>query len=137
MMSESSPARRGALAYAAATLVGAGAAVALIGATPERVWGISAAWLIQAVAFWRLDEALASRRDATRAWIAGIAVRAGGLGVAAVLVVTGYAGRELAVAYGIAMLVLLLAEAGWLARDLSRTAARGASEELDRTHSTG
>jgi len=134
----SDPARRsGAPGYAVVTLLGAGLAVALTGGAPERTWGIFAAWLIQAVAFWRLDGALSERRDATRVWIAGIALRAGGLGVAALLVVTGWAGRDLVVAYGIAMLALLLAEGGWLARDLSRTAGRGASAELDRTHSTG
>lgn len=133
---EASP-RGGALAYSVLTLVAAGVAVALIGGTPERRLGIAAAWLIQAVAFRRLDGALAARRDATRAWVTGIALRAGGLGVAALLVVAGRASADLPVAYGIAMLVLLLAEAGWLARDLSRTAGRGASEELDRTHSTG
>lgn len=129
--------RGGALAYSVLTLLAAGVAAALIGDPVERALGIAGAWLIQTVAFWRLDEALAARRDATRAWVAGIALRAGGLGIAALLVVTGRASPDLAVAYGVAMLALLLAEAGWLARDLSRTAGRGASEELDRTRSTG
>jgi len=138
MGSDSSPpSRPGALAYAVVTLVGAGVAVALAGGPVERAWGISVAWLVQAAAFWRLDGALAGGRDATRAWLGGIAVRAGGLGVTGALALMDRARADLPVAYGITMLVLLLAEAGWLARGLSRTAGRGASEELDRTHSTG
>lgn len=136
----SDPARsrpRRALGYAIVTLVGAGVAVALVGGPAERAWGIWMAWVIQAAAFWRLDAALAGRRDATRAWVGGMAVRAGGLVVTGALAMMDRASTDLPVAYGITMLVLLLAEAGWLARDLSRTARRGASEELDRTRSTG
>lgn len=127
----------GALGYALVTLVAAGVATAAVGGGAERAWGIAAAWTLQAAVFWRLDRALAERRDATKAWLGGIAVRAGGLGVTAALTLTDRAGADLPVAYGITMLVLLLAEAGWLARGLASAARSGVGEELDRTHSTG
>lgn len=133
-------AERGTLAYGVVTLLGAGVAVVLLGGTPGTTWGIFTAWLIQLVAFWRLDLALSEPRDATRAWLGGIAARLGGLGIAAALAVTGRATEELPIAYAVAMLALLLAEAGWLAVRLPRSGSavgRGSEDDMDRTHPAG
>lgn len=129
----------GAPMYALVTLVVASTA-AVVSGGGERVWGIAVAWAIQIAAIWPLGRALSAGRDATRAWLGGIALRVGGLVMTGGLAVAEAATADLPVTYGISMLVLLLAEAAWLALGLGRrgageTASR--SQELDRTRKTG
>lgn len=79
--------------------------------------GAVAALVIQLVSFWRLVAALDAGASATRVWLAGIAARAGGLGLAIVAGrLWGAGGERVPLAYGSALLVLLLLEAAWLAR---------------------
>ena len=125
--------------YALVSLVLAAVAAGVSG-SGERVWGIATAWAIQVAAIWPLDEALAAGRDATRAWLGGIALRVGGLIVTGGLTVANAATSELPVTYGVSMVVLLLAEAAWLARGLGVRGAgetAGQNEELDGTRKTG
>ena len=78
--------------------------------------GCGVAWVVQAGAFWLLAGVLQEGGPVARIWIAGIAARLG-VGVLVWLLV-GLAGaptRELMVAYGLALVVFLLLEAGWLA----------------------
>ncbi len=127
--------------YGFLTLAAVAVAVALTGGNPERAWGLMAAWVVQAVAFWRLDRALTEGRDARKAWVAGMAARSGGLIVVGGLAFGGVAGNDLPVAYGIGMLVLLLTEAGWLAIGPHKWApvavGTGAENDTNRTRSTG
>ncbi len=133
------PWTQGAAMYALLSLSAAAVAAAMSGGG-ERVWGISAAWAIQVAAIWPLDQALTAGRDATRAWLGGIALRLGGLIVTGGLTVAGAATSDLPVTYGVSMLVLLLAEAAWLTRRLGGQRAgeiAGRNEELDGTRKTG
>ncbi len=106
--------------YALATLGLAVAAAAWL-RDGERTWGIAAAWLIQVVAVWPLNRALLAGRRATRPWLGGIGLRMGGLVVTGGLAWTGSATRDLPIAYGLAMLVLLWTEALWLALARAKT----------------
>ena len=122
--------------YALVTLGLAGSAAALFGG--ERAWGILAAWVIQVAASGPLDRALAAGRKATKPWLGGIALRAGGLVVTAALAWSGAATSALPVAYAIAMLVLLWGEALRLTRALRRARETGGNEnELDTEPRTG
>ena len=128
--------------YALVTLLAAAAALAIMGdADADRIWGVASAWTVQALAFWRLDRALGRRTDARGVWIAGILARGGGLLLTAALALGGAATANLPIAYGLAMVILLLVEAGWLAlRPQPRTtgpAGTGDVNEIDGTHSTG
>ena len=118
--------------YALATLGLAAVAVAWM-QDGERAWGIAAAWLIQVVAVWPLNRALLEGRLAIRPWLAGIGLRMGGLVVTGGLAWTGSATSDLPIAYGLAMLVLLLTEALWLA--LARTKTN--EDQLDTERTTG
>ena len=113
----------GLLLYGAATLALAGTAALLAGGQ-ERALGIAAAWSIQLAAVWPLGRALASGRRLTKAWLGGLALRAGGFVVTAALSWTGVASRDLPAAYGLAMVALLIAEACWLLRESRRPSAR-------------
>jgi len=108
------------MGYAVATLVLAGVAVAATGGDPEIAGGIVVAWAIQVAAVRPLAAALEARRDATRAWLGGLAARVGGLIATGTVAVVGTTSSRLPVAYGIAIVVLLLTEAGWLYRRLTR-----------------
>jgi len=126
--------------YAAVTLVLTVAAI--LGASfvgrREAMWGIGAAWGTQAVAFQRLMGALGAGRRATGAWLGGIGARFGMLALLGGIAYVGGAGNDLPIAYGIAMLVLLLMEAGWLMRMRpDGVAPDGDTNETDRTRSTG
>ena len=92
--------RRKTWSYALASLVATGVGVAAAGGGSEPAAGALGAWAIQAVSF----------------WAGGIVARMGGLIVTGGLAVAGPAGAGLPIAYGIAMLGLLLLEAAWLAR---------------------
>jgi hypothetical protein len=136
---------REAAGYALATLVLAGAGVALFGGDREVLAGVMAAWVLQAAAFVPLWGALSAGRPAARAWVGGLLLRAGGLIVTAALALGGRAGSDLPLSYGLAMTVLLICEAGWLAlragspSSFERSSAgSGPGEDpIDRTRSTG
>ncbi|WP_420464304.1 hypothetical protein [Candidatus Palauibacter sp.] len=128
---------RGRLMYALATLGLATVAAALAGGG-ERAWGIATAWVIQVAAMGPLDRALVAGRKATKPWLGGIALRAGGLIVTAGLAWSGAATPDLPIAYAIAVLVLLWGEAIRLTRGLRRAGeAGGRTDELDRERKTG
>lgn len=92
--------------------------------------GATAAWAIQAVAFWKLVGALDAGREVLRSWIAGIGARAGGLVLALVAgSITALPSADLALAYGAEALLLLLLEAAWLA--LRRRPAVGGRRRTD------
>ena len=80
------------------------------------ILGVTTAWVVQAVAFWMLHRALATRQRVIPIWVAGMVSRAGAI---AVLWVAARAGqmssRDLLVSYVIAILVFLVLEAAWLA----------------------
>ena len=128
---------RGRLVYALVTLALAAVAAALAGGG-ERAWGIGAAWGIQVAANGPLDRALVAGRKAMKPWLGGMALRGGGLIVAAGLAWSGAATPDLPIAYAIAMLVLLWGEAIRLTRALRRAReAGGATNELDTERKTG
>lgn len=78
--------------------------------------GVATAWLIQAVAFWMLHRALATRRRVIPVWVAGMVSRAGAIAVLWVAAVAGQlSSRDLLISYVIAILVFLILEAAWLA----------------------
>ncbi|MDH3733696.1 MAG: hypothetical protein OEU54_09190 [Gemmatimonadota bacterium] len=129
-------------AYALATLIALGAGVALTGGDRPIAAGMFVAWMLQLVAFRPLLAALDAGRDTTRSWLGGLALRAGGLVATGGLTVAGAASPNLPIAYGMTMLVLLLVEAGWLYRRLSRpvgaeTDAPGREHGIERTSTTG
>jgi len=132
---------RAAIGYALSTLVATVVMIGVVGGTPERVGGALVAWVIQSQAYWRLSQTLGARRDARRVWVGGMAARGLGLLVCGGLALTGLVGNDLPVAYGVSMLVLLLAEALWLARTdpsgVGVSASVGPNDEIYRTPSTG
>ena len=132
---------RGPIGYSLAMLLGSAAVIGIAGGTAWRIGGILSAWAVQSLAFWRLSEALQARRDARTIWVGGITARGLGLVVCGGMALAGRASDDLPVAYGITMLVLLLAEVVWLARTAPQwvdvSTKLGAKNELDRTHSTG
>lgn len=73
------------------------------------------AWGLQVVAFAVLENRLRRGRDATRAWIAGVAARAATLLAVLTASVIGLVPREMAVAYGLGLTMLIMLEAAWLA----------------------
>ena len=109
---------RSALVYGIVTLILTVVAIGSSGLDWELSLGITVAWIIQATAFWRLDCALSSGRNAMRAWLGGMGARFGGLVFVGGLTLVGATSADVPIAYGISMLLLLLAEAGWLVRRL-------------------
>jgi len=106
--------------YLGVTLAVAGAAsvAAITGGYPALpvVLGAGTAWIVQAVSFWLLAGRLATGDPVTRIWITGIAGRFGtGILVWALAALAGAPTRVLMIAYGMALVVFLLLEAGWLA----------------------
>jgi len=133
---------RGWLAYAVSTLIAMGAVVAAAGGDPEIAAGAGSAWMIQVLALLPLGGALEARRDATRAWLGGLAARAAGLIATGTLAVADATSPRLPVSYGVAMVALLMAEAGWLYRKLPRPDrgeddAAGTEHRLEGTRTTG
>ncbi len=110
--------RPGGYAVASLVLCLAGAAVVtrLDALTPgTAIVGALAAWAIQAIAVWRVVEALDEGRSVLRPWATGIGARVGGLAAAFVAsFLSESVGEGLALAYGGALLILLLLEAVWL-----------------------
>jgi len=82
--------------------------------------GVVAGWAIQVGAVIPLAAALEKGRPLVGAWITGMACRAGALAVAGGLTLVGLVPRTAVAAAGIALVVLLLAEAGWLMVELGR-----------------
>lgn len=81
------------------------------------VAGLGTAWALQAVSFWKLAGELSRGRNATRAWVGGMALRLGGLGLLAVAAgPAGWARVDLVLSYAVALLVYLPLEALWLWR---------------------
>ncbi|MFV1986253.1 MAG: hypothetical protein ACC682_03180 [Gemmatimonadota bacterium] len=129
---------RGFIAYAISTLALVGAATVIVGGTREVGLGMFTAWVIQLVAFRPLARALSEQRDARSAWLGGLAIRGAGLIGTGGLAVAGRFESDLPVSYGTTMMVLLLAEAGWLFRRLPRaggfaTGAAGTDDGIERT----
>lgn len=115
-----------ALAALGLVAIGLGLAVRRPGVDASAITtGALAAWMVQVASFWRLVTTLAAGRNALRVWIGGIAVRLGGLVVAAVAAASTSVGDELPLAYGVTLVVLLLAEAAWLSRHRWQTASGG------------
>lgn len=77
--------------------------------------GLLIAWGLQVAAFAGLEHRLSRGRDATRAWIAGMAARAATLLAVLPASVLGLVPREAAVAYGFGLTMLIILEAAWLA----------------------
>lgn len=67
------------------------------------------------MAFAGLERRLSTGRDATRAWIVGLAARAASLVAVLSGSVLGLVPREPAVAYGLGLTMLIILEAAWLA----------------------
>lgn len=113
------PFTRGAYLGAALAITALGAGIgASLGFGAAQVWGgCLGAWAVQAGSFWVLWDRLRGREEATAAWVAGMAARLGGLGALAGLHYwTRLELRDAAVAYASTLMVLLWAEALWLAR---------------------
>lgn len=95
------------------------------------------AWAIQTGTFWPLWSRVRGGERALHVWVAGIGARAAGLGAAAALAwLAGLAVEPAAVAYGLTVMVLLWAEAYWLARSTTGGAdggAGGARSPAERT----
>lgn len=122
------PWSRSAYVAATAALAGSGAAAAValeLGRPAAVLVGVGTAWALQAPSFWRLAAALEEGGPVTRTWVAGMAVRLGGLAVLAVAGSRPELPRaDLLLAYVSAVLVLLGLEAVWLR-------ARGPAQERD------
>jgi len=96
----------------------AGSVAAIVGghAAVPVVLGAGAAWIVQAASFWLLAGGLERGDRITRVWVTGIAGRFGaGILVWALAALAGAPTRVLMIAYGMALVVFLLLEAGWLA----------------------
>lgn len=120
--------------YAATGLVAAGVgamAVSWRWSAVGAAWlGGLLAWAIQTGAFWPLWARLRAGERALHVWVAGIGARVAGLGAAAALAwAAGLAVEPAAAAYGLTVIVLLLAEAVWLARSGIGSAGGGARND--------
>jgi len=131
----------GSAAYGIATGVAAAIAVAAAGGDLEISAGVLVAWSLQWPALGALASALDEGRDATRAWLGGLASRALGLAATVGLMLAGRAGESLPIAYGAAMWAFLMAEAAWLYRRLPerprRTTASPAEDAMERGRTVG
>lgn len=132
----------GFVTYLAVTLLAAVATVFATGGAPGLAAGIALAWVVQAVAFWRLELALEQGRNATAAWLGGTGARLAALIAVGSASLIGVVDTDVVVAYGVAMVVLLLLEAGWLYRRLSWPEAvtnggTGVESGIEGTHGTG
>ncbi len=132
----------GFVTYLAVTLLGAVAAVFATRGALDPAMGIALAWVVQAVAFWRLEVAFDDGRNATAAWLGGMAARLAALIAVGSASFIGVVDTAVVVAYGVTMVVLLLLEAGWLFRRLSwpetvKTGGTGVESGIEGTHGTG
>lgn len=76
---------------------------------------LSLAWLVQVGAFTLLMRRLGGGRDATGAWVVGIAARGGALFTAWVAAAAGLVSRPSAAVFGLGLTMLIILEAVWLA----------------------
>lgn len=113
----------------------AGLAVAALGSVAASlrwdagasIWfGSLLAWAIQTGTFWPLWARVRGGERALHVWVAGVTVRAAGLGAAAAVAwLTALEVEAAAVAYGLTVIVLLWAEVYWLARSTTGTTDEG------------
>ncbi len=99
-------------------LVALSTAAAVVGGRFGLAVGIGAgfAWIVQAASFWFLAGRLEDGQPVMRVWVTGIATRFGaGVLLWLLAVLAGAPTRELMMAYGLALAVFLIVEAGWLA----------------------
>ena len=84
--------------------------------------GVLGAWIVQSILAVLLLAALRGGRNATRIWVAGMAVRGAALaGLWLVDALTGRPGRVTVLAFAFTMIVLVLLEAVWLAGTTTRS----------------
>lgn len=102
-----------------------GAAWALAGAMgqePDVVLGVLSAGILQALLFWRLAGLLSGGRDATGAWVGGIALRFGAFAVVSGLALgTTMLSRAFGLGFAFGLIGFVLLEALWLAVASRRT----------------
>lgn len=99
-------------------IAAAGVVAATAGGHPRlpAMFGAGSAWVVQAISFWALAGGLQRGENIARVWIAGIAGRFGaGVLIWGLAALAGAPTRTLMIAYGMALVVFLLLEAGWLA----------------------
>lgn len=93
--------------------------------------GVGTAWLVQACSFWLLAGGLESAESIARVWVTGMASRFGvGVLVWGLATLAGAPTRAMMIAYGMALVLFLLLEAGWLAV----TTADRTVRDIDREH---
>lgn len=110
--------KRAGYLWATLALAAAGVIAAIIGGRPALAVaiGVGIAWTVQAGSFWLLATGLERGESITRVWAAGMAARFGiGILVWVLAILAGTPTRALMIAYGMALVVFLLLEAGWLA----------------------
>ena len=110
--------RRAGYLWVTLALAAGGVIAAIVGGHPAAQVAIGAgtAWGVQAGSFWLLATGLERGESITRVWAAGMAARFGvGILVWGLAVLVGTPTRALMIAYGMALVVFLLLEAGWLA----------------------
>ncbi|MGB5676043.1 MAG: hypothetical protein WBO43_16050 [Gemmatimonadota bacterium] len=110
--------RRTGYLWVTLALTAGGVTAAIVGGHPAAPVAIGAgiAWIVQAGSFWLLATGLERGESITRVWAAGMAARFGtGILVWGLAMLAGAPTRALMIAYGMALVVFLLLEAGWLA----------------------
>ena len=134
--------RRAGYQWLTLALSAAGVIAATVGGHPAVpvVLGVGTAWVVQAGSFWFLAAGLEVGEPITRVWIAGMAGRFGvGVLVWGLATVASAPTRVLMIAYGLALVVFLLLEAGWLAVTTADRTVRGiqagrSGDPQDREH---
>ena len=92
------------------------------GAEPDLAIGVVGAGVLQSVLFWRLAGLLAGGRDATRAWVGGMALRFGTFAaVSGVALGTTLLSRAFGLGFAFGLIAFVLLEALWLAVASRRT----------------
>ena len=87
-----------------------------VGEESDLVLGVSSAGVLQAALFWRLAGRLAVGRDATAAWVGGIAVRFGAFAIVSGLALgTTMLSRTFGLGFAFGLVAFVLLEALWLA----------------------
>jgi len=110
--------RRAGYLWVTLALASVGVIAAIAGGHPAVPVAIGAgvAWGVQVGSFWLLTGGLERGESITRVWAAGMAARFGvGILVWGLALLAGTPTRALMIAYGMALVVFLLLEAGWLA----------------------
>jgi len=93
-----------------------------MGAESDLALGVLTGGVLQAALFWRLAGLLAGGRNATGAWVAGIAVRFGAFAVVSGLALgTTMLSRAFGLGFAFGLIAFVLLEAFWLAVASRRT----------------